>query len=439
MKPSYLLAGAALLPLTLAACGDGGSSATPDAGPAPIMTYWQNVKPILDVKCVGCHVEGGIAPFALDSYAAARENHAHARDAVRSRIMPPWLAGDGCTEYFDDASLTDEQIETIAMWSEAGAPEGDPAHPGPAIDTGPSSGLSRVDLSLSMAAAHTPRTEPDEYRCFVINWPATSKKFVTGFKAHPGVPQIVHHVIAFYAAPEDVAEVNALENLDPEPGYTCFGGPGLNSSKWLGAWAPGTPGYDFPPGTGLAVEPGSKVILQVHYHSDGTTAFEPDQTSIDLKLADSVDKEATLQPFTNPSWLGGSMNIPAGDPDVMYAFQYDLTQFVSGGRPIDVYSVGYHQHVRGTHGRVELRHAGGASDCLLDVPRWDFHWQRGYGFVQPKRMNPGDQLYLECHWDNTAANQPYVNGQQVAPQDLNWGEGTNDEMCLTAVYVTTAD
>jgi hypothetical protein len=95
--------------------------------------------------------------------------------------------------------------------------------------------------------------------------------------------------------------------------------------------------------------------------------------------------------------------------------------------------------VRGTHGRVELQHPDGSSDCLLDVPRWDFHWQGGYGFTHPKRMNPGDQLYLECHWDNTAANQPVVNGVQVAPTELNWGEGTGDEMCLTAVYVTVAD
>jgi hypothetical protein len=437
------LATTAVLALGLTACGGGDDDATgttPDAAPpAAPLTYWHDVKPILDAKCVGCHVEGGIAPFALDAYAGARDNAVPAKAAVEARIMPPWLAGGGCNTYFDDRSLTDEQIAVIGEWADEGAKEGDPADEGAPLDTGPSHALSRVDLNLPMAAPHTPTVAPDEYRCFVLDWPATTRKFITGFRANPGEPAIVHHVIAYYAAPADVAAVQALESADPEPGYTCFGGPGINTGEWLGAWAPGTPGYDFPAGTGLAIEPGSKIILQVHYHAGGATGFVPDQTSIDLKLDDTVAKEATLQPFTNPRWLQGQMPIAAGDADATYSFAYDLTQYVSGGAPIDLWSVGYHQHVRGSHGRVELRHPDGTSDCLLDVPRWDFHWQGGYRFAEPERMNPGDQLYLECHWDNSAAHQPVVGGTQVAPMDLNWGEGTNDEMCLTAVYLTPAD
>jgi hypothetical protein len=46
-------------------------------------------------------------------------------------------------------------------------------------------------------------------------------------------------------------------------------------------------------------------------------------------------------------------------------------------------------------------------------------------------------LGIECHWDNSTAKQPTDgNGQTQAPQPLNWGEGTTDEMCLGFVYVT---
>ena len=51
-------------------------------------------------------------------------------------------------------------------------------------------------------------------------------------------------------------------------------------------------------------------------------------------------------------------------------------------------------------------------------------------------VNPGDQFVLECHWDNSAANQPVLEGQRIEPRDLNWGEGTHDEMCLTGFYLT---
>jgi hypothetical protein len=56
--------------------------------------------------------------------------------------------------------------------------------------------------------------------------------------------------------------------------------------------------------------------------------------------------------------------------------------------------------------------------------------------VQPKTARPGDSLSLECHWDNSASNQPIVNGVRQAPIDLNWGEGTNDEMCLGGFFIT---
>jgi len=48
----------------------------------------------------------------------------------------------------------------------------------------------------------------------------------------------------------------------------------------------------------------------------------------------------------------------------------------------------------------------------------------------------GDQIYLECHWDNSAENQALVEGQPLPPRDVTWGEGTTDEMCLSGFYFT---
>jgi hypothetical protein len=51
-------------------------------------------------------------------------------------------------------------------------------------------------------------------------------------------------------------------------------------------------------------------------------------------------------------------------------------------------------------------------------------------------INPGDQLSVSCTWDNTAENQPVINGQRVTPRDRNWGARTQDEMCVAGIYVT---
>src|SRR5262249_21958843 len=106
-----------------------------------------------------------------------------------------------------------------------------------------------------------------------------------------------------------------------------------------------------------------------------------------------------------------------------------------------IWGAGLHMHTRGTHGRIGIRRSTtsatpGADDCALQIDKWDFHWQGSYSLVQPMQFAPGDQLELECHFDNTAGNQPLVNGVPMPVRDVNWGESTTDEMCLGLFYIT---
>jgi len=45
---------------------------------------------------------------------------------------------------------------------------------------------------------------------------------------------------------------------------------------------------------------------------------------------------------------------------------------------------------------------------------------------QAQVINPGEPLNLQCRWNNTGP----------GAVDTNWGEGTNDERCLSFIYVT---
>jgi hypothetical protein len=432
----------ASLSLTVAAVGCGQSTMMQNQEPA--IVYWRDVKPIVDARCTRCHYDGGIAPFALTAYDDVKNNAPLLKVKVMDKTMPPWLATQPCTDYQADRSLTDDQIKTLADWVDLGAPEGDPSVVGmPLPDVG--GGLSRVDQNLSLSMPYTPQLSPDEYRCFIVDWPATTTKYITGFRANPGNAKIVHHVIAYLAQPSDVASVQALDDADPAPGYTCFGGPGGSVQTWISGWAPGSMGSDFPPGTGLKIDPGSKVVIQVHYNTL-VTAPAPDQTSVDLKIDDTVTKQAYVLPWTNPQWISQqTMNIPAGMADASHTFSFDPSPYmgaitngvIATNQPFTVYSASVHMHTRGTRGIVDIVRADQSRECMLDVEHWDFHWQGAYGFTTPKVVKPGDQLYLECHWNNTASNQPLgPDGQPLPVTDVNWGEKTTDEMCLGGFYIT---
>lgn len=72
----------------------------------------------------------------------------------------------------------------------------------------------------------------------------------------------------------------------------------------------------------------------------------------------------------------------------------------------------------------------------MQINDYDFSWQGGAGFAESVTIQQGDRLVIECLWDNSAANQPIVDGRQITPEDRDWGEGTTDEMCLGVYYAT---
>jgi hypothetical protein len=437
---SHLLSMLAVVGLT-GACGSDDTGTDADA-----VTYYRDVKPIVDAKCVGCHSPEGIAPFSLQTFDDVQSHGALLVAAVESGIMPPWPPNDECNDYLGDRSLSAEHKATLRAWLDGGRAEGDAADEAAPLEIERVQ-LSRVDRELRLPEPYMPQTTadtPDDYRCFVMPWTDDTTRYITGFRATPGNAKVVHHVVAFLARPDQVARFQQKDADEAGEGYTCFGGPGGpdggRNDVWLGSWAPGTLGSDFPAGTGIRVEPGSAVIVQVHYNVLEASP-QPDQSSIQLRLDDAVTKEARVQPWANPSWIGSdAMMIPAGQADVTHAFEFDasLAPEAAGGPggPFTIYSAGLHMHQLGTRTTASVVHADGSRTCLLQIDDWNFHWQGGYGLREPVAFQTGDKLRVECHWDNSPENQGIVNGEQRLPADVTWGESTSDEMCLGLFYIT---
>ena len=432
MSLRLLGAAAPLAVLASLACGQ------KDTGPS----WFHDAEPIVAARCTTCHTTGGIAPMALRSFEDVLAHKKAVRDQVADGLMPPWPPAPGCNTYKHDRSLPESEKATLLSWLDRGAPKGDAADAPIKPAASATVGLSRVDLTLKLAEPYQPVLTPDEYRCFVLDWPETRTRYVAGFQAVPGNPAMVHHAIAFIATPGQAAAYQQLDDGSPGPGYSCFGGSGGPSQQMIGAWAPGGVGTDFPFGTGIKVAAGSKLVLQIHYNT-GAHPTGTDQTAVQFKLEDSVGAEAYVLPWADPDWLSGAMPIPAGNADVSHSFSYDPTRYlnyITGGvlKPgkFHLYSASLHQHLRGSHSRLEILRQGKRRECLLDIPRWDFHWQGSYGLDNPTVFEQGDQLVVACHWDNSAENQPVVSGHQLSPVDVNWGEGTGDEMCLGFFYIT---
>ncbi len=398
----------------------------PDVGD---VTWHADVRPIVEQACVRCHRYGGLGGFSLESFADAYEWRSAMARAVESRTMPPFLAADCCTDYARDFSLTDDQISAVVEWGTGDAEEGDPATYVP--PTPRETGLPRVDETITMPEPYTPTLadgETDVSRCFLLDWPDDADPFVTGLGVVPGNEQIVHHAILLVAGPEVVAGFEALDAADAGPGWTCPGGAVLGYTGWIGGWSPGWDGQEVPEGLGQPVEAGSKLILSVHY-SVVEAAPGPDQTTVQLMTAESV--EGSLKSFGvyDPAWVSGGMPIPADDPEVVYTYSWQpgLVDRTTSR----LLAANLHMHERGARGQVGILRADGSTECLLQIDRWDYGWQFDYVFAEPKDLGPDDSLFVECIFDNTAGNQRIVGGQRETPRDLNWAE--DEEMCVAFV------
>lgn len=432
------------------------------AGPSQNpQTYYDHVGPILQANCVGCHTAGGVGPFPLDNPEWAVRMAPAIANSVKEGRMPPWPPGPQSPPLQGERRLNPEQVNALVAWAEQGTALGNPK-PWP-VETLVRPPQNNPNLRVSMPQAYTPDGSLyDDYRCFLLDPGLTQDTFVTGYRVFPGSKAMVHHVILSVVGPQAVANARQLEAQDPAPGWSCFGGSGVQDAQGglangLGFWVPGTDGTDFPVGTGKLLPAGSQIVMQVHYNlANGKLT---DQSQIALFTAPQGSRLQVLSggPFAAPVELvcpPGQNNPNCRRPNERTAsnalnllcgttpaeFQRRATNPARQqtfcdrriGQDYLVYGVTAHMHLRGVDFKLELNPGTPQAKTLLHIPRWDFQWQGQYWYQTPIAIKRGDRVRISCTFDNSGA-IPGPNGQPLEPRYVTWGEGTTDEMCLGAL------
>jgi len=367
---------------------------------------------------------------------------------------------------------------TSATPSETGPGAATPA----LLPLGP--GERRITLALPHGTYRpsAPHGGTDDYQCFLLDPHLASSAYITGIAFQPGNRAIVHHAILYRATAAQVPAARAKDAASGGNGWTCFGDPGLpagpqdpiatlDQAPWLAAWAPGTGEQLFPPGTGMPVEAGSMIVLQVHYNlrfDPGSTAT--DHSTVSLRLAPG---SAALRPL-HTTLLVAPVELPCAPGqtgplcdrglsilDLMSRFgpQAGATvaglQLLCGGTSLTapqagptqscdrvvqdratIVAVAGHMHLLGRSIRIELNPGTPTARVLLWRPVWNFDDQRAQLLSPPVTVVPGDVLRLTCTHDATLRDRlPELRG--LPERYVTWGEGTTDEMCLGILLETS--
>jgi peroxiredoxin len=365
---------------------------------APV-DYAQHVAPILAARCVNCHRQGEVAPFALTSYDEVVGWSEMIREVVSEGRMPPWHAHPDFGQFSNDCRLTPEERDTLCRWVDAGAPAGDLSQlkPPPAPGTGWQIGTPDVVLQVGKRPYRVPAEGIVDYVYLSTDTEFTEDKWIAAIEARPGNHRVVHHILAFIQ----------------EPGKSPGGHFGL--SGYLACYVPGARIEPYPRGMAKRIPKGSRLIFQIHYTPIGTP--QEDQSSLGLIFADpsEVEWEVATGAVVNPLLL-----IP---PEVE-------SHPVNAQRPIRndalLLSMFPHMHLRGKAFRFTALYPDGTRETLLDVPKYDFNWQHSYLLKQAKELPKGTKLICNALFDNSPGNP----ANPDPSQQVIFGEQTSDEMMI---------
>ncbi|HTZ56931.1 MAG TPA: cytochrome c [Acidobacteriaceae bacterium] len=401
----------------------GMSTATPDSGPLPVtrpsnVTFSKDVAPIVQQHCQSCHRPGEGTPFSMMSYTDVRPWATAMKRMVVTRAMPPWFE-DGHTEKFENnRSLTQAQIDTIAAWVDAGAPEGNPKDMPPAISYVAGWTIPKPDKIYQLPHAFPiPATGIMDYQYVIIPTGFTKDTWVQDVEAAPSDRSVVHHIVAYVRTP-------GSNYFKDQPKEQFFIAPPAKTgekaakddvpSDWLVGYAPGQPPDMFEPGQAKLIPAGSDIVLELHYMPEGKATT--DQSNLGLVLA----KEPPAERVMTLSAGNEKFSIPPGDPnyrvDASFTFRREVT--LLGMHP--------HMHMRGKDMSYRLVFPDGTTRDILNVPHYNWRWQLWYNLAKPIVLPAGTRVECTAHYDNSANNPENPDPTKT----VTWGQQSFDEMMV---------
>lgn len=367
--------------------------------PASEVSYAKQVAPILMEKCIACHQAGGVAPWAMDSYARVRGWSAMMREVLMNRRMPPWHADPATGGFANDRSLSAEQMRTLVHWIDAGAPRGDgpdplAARPARAVHEWP---LGKPDLVIDLPEQQIPPAGALDYRYVEVPLPFDRDVWVRAVHLKPGNRAVMHHAFALIKS-------TAQSDTPQQTGVNSF----------FAAYAPGFSVEPFPENSGQLLRKGTVLRFELHYTAVGRP--ETDRPRFALYLHERAPSRELV--------VAGAWNWKFRIPP--YAANYPVEARFEFHQDALLHALMPHMHYRGSRASYEARYPGGRREKLLSVPRYHFNWQTLYSLRTPKRVPAGTEILVRATFDNSRSNP----ANPDPSKEVRWGEQSWDEMFI---------
>jgi hypothetical protein len=392
----------------------GAGPTTAPSAPAGAVTYHHDIRPILEDRCVSCHVAGGAGPFPLDTWENVDKFKIVVVPAVTSHRMPPWPADDtNCTKQRNKQRLTDAQIALFTRWQQEGFAQGAPAEFAPIVDEDPPLNIGEPNLIVT-PVPYQLTGNYEGYICSQTDARLTEDVWVTALDVKPEHTQYVHHAIVNVGSGNCDALGTTAENI-----YS---------------YRPGSRTVVFEKGDAMLLKAGQTIAIQFHFNTRGAApaaSYPTDSSPLrlwTLPKGQKPQRQIHRQPIHS-----FAINIPVGAVDQLVT----TTQTVEAGPGTEIIGISPHMHLLGQRFKQTLGGAAGSNTCLVDIPDWDQSWQIDYMFKPSAYIKGATGLTVtqDCVYSNRPEDQGLgPDGKKYAPQPTTFGEDTRNEMCLGYIW-----
>ena len=344
--------------------------------------FASEIAPIIIENCADCHRQGGVGPFALDSYIMLLGWSPMIKEVLLNKRMPPtqvdpYIGHSESARYLDPTD-----VQTLVHWINNRAPRGDsevdPLEVFAAQDR--SEWLfGEPDFIVTGSRNEIPSIGVMDYVYDDVELPFTEDKWLRAIQYIAGDESVLHHLVTFVTAPDE----------------DFWGDERISESvtrRFVGSYLPGkTNAIAFDEGTGVLVPQGHRLSMQFHYVTNGQSTI--DETQFGLYFSDELNLKERLTHAVASRFL---LPPNANDFELQAEQQVDQDIIVTGVRA--------RMNFRGKRMKFVVENPQGQTRELFSVPAYNYGWQPDYLLDEAEPVAAGSILRVIGAFDNSISN-----------------------------------
>jgi mono/diheme cytochrome c family protein len=344
--------------------------------------YASEIAPIIIENCADCHRQGGVGPFALDSYIMVLGWSPMIKEVLLNKRMPPTQV-DPYVGHSESARYLDPQdVQKLVHWINNRGPRGesevDPLEVFAAEDRNVWA-FGEPDFIITGPSNEIPSIGVMDYVYDDAELPFDEDKWLRAIQYIAGDESVLHHLVTFVTPPEEDfwGEERVSESV---------------TRRFVGSYLPGkTNAIEFEEGTGVLVPQGHKLSMQFHYVTNGQSTV--DETRFGLYFSDEPDLEERLTQAVASRFV-----LPPNVSDFELRAEHQVQQ------DIIVTGVRARMNFRGKRMKFVVESPGGQLRELFSVPAYNYGWQPDYLLDEAVPVVAGSTLRVIGAFDNSISN-----------------------------------